>query len=78
MADARGTLLPGTAGRVYDTLALTEDNELTIALKTLGARMVSPLECRVITEVMTDLAATCGSSGCAGTAGRWRTSARTG
>jgi cellulose synthase/poly-beta-1,6-N-acetylglucosamine synthase-like glycosyltransferase len=53
VADLRGTLLPGPPGRVYDTLALTEDNELTVALKTLGARMVSPLECRVVTEVMT-------------------------
>jgi glycosyltransferase involved in cell wall biosynthesis len=53
VADSRGTLLPGPPGRVYDTLALTEDNELTVALKTLGARMVSPLECRVVTEVMT-------------------------
>ena len=31
-------LIPGTRGQVYDTLALTEDNELTLALKTLGAR----------------------------------------
>ena len=54
VADLRGTLMPGPPGRVYDTLALTEDNELTVALKTLGARMVSPLECRVVTEVMTN------------------------
>jgi len=27
----------GHHGQVYDTLALTEDNELTLALKTLGA-----------------------------------------
>ena len=54
VADLRGTLLPGPPGQVYDTLALTEDNELTVALKTLGARMVSPLECRVVTEVMTN------------------------
>ena len=38
---------------MYDTLALTEDNELTLALKTLGGRMVSPPQCRVTTEVMT-------------------------
>ena len=54
VADTRGTLIPGPPGRVYDTLALTEDNELTVALKTLGARMVSPIECRVTTEVMTN------------------------
>jgi len=52
VADSRGSLLPGDAGRVYDTLAMTEDNEMTLALKSLGARMVSPMQCRVITEVM--------------------------
>jgi cellulose synthase/poly-beta-1,6-N-acetylglucosamine synthase-like glycosyltransferase len=52
VAEARGTLIPGTSGQVYDTLALTEDNELTVALKTLGARMTSPPQCRVTTEVM--------------------------
>ena len=52
VADSRGTLIPGPPGQVYDTLAMTEDNELTLALKTLGARMVSPMQCRVITEVM--------------------------
>ena len=52
VAEARGTLIPGTRGQVYDTLALTEDNELTLALKTLGARMSSPPQCRVTTEVM--------------------------
>lgn len=44
-------LLPGT--RVYDTAALTEDNEITMALKHLGYRCVSPRECVVRTEVMT-------------------------
>lgn len=53
VAQARGTLIPGPPGKVYDTLALTEDNELTLALKSLGARMTSPPECRVTTEVMT-------------------------
>ena len=53
VAEARGTLIPGTQGQVYDTLALTEDNELTLALKTLGARLTSPPQCRVTTEVMT-------------------------
>ena len=53
VAEARGTLIPGTHGQVYDTLALTEDNEMTVALKTLGAKLVSPVECRVTTEVMT-------------------------
>jgi hypothetical protein len=34
-------------------LALTEDNELTLALKTLGAKMCAPPQCVVTTEVMT-------------------------
>jgi hypothetical protein len=37
--------LPGGTG-VYDPNAFTEDNELTLALKTLGYRPVSPPECR--------------------------------
>lgn len=52
VAEARGTLIPGRSGDVYDTLAMTEDNELTLALKSLGATLVSPPECRVVTEVM--------------------------
>ena len=52
VAAARGSVLPGVAGDVYDTYSLTEDNELTLALKTLGARMVSPRRCLVRTELM--------------------------
>ncbi|GAA1974151.1 hypothetical protein GCM10009798_39240 [Nocardioides panacihumi] len=52
VADSRGELIPGPAGMVYDTLAMTEDNELTLALKTLGAKLTSPPQCRVTTEVM--------------------------
>ncbi|MDO5513132.1 glycosyltransferase family 2 protein [Corynebacterium sp.] len=52
VARSRGTLLPGREGDVYDTAALTEDNELTLALKSLGGLMVSPNECSVVTEVM--------------------------
>jgi hypothetical protein len=37
VAAGRGTVLPGEAGQFYDTYSLTEDNELTLALKTLGA-----------------------------------------
>ncbi len=36
----------------YDTKALTEDNEITLALKTLGFGMISPRSCRVQTETM--------------------------
>lgn len=52
VAAQRGRALPGRRGEVYDTAALTEDNELTLALKTLGALMISPQECSVVTEVM--------------------------
>lgn len=52
VAAQRDRTIPGVHGDVYDTVALTEDNELTIALKSLGASMVSPPGCRVITELM--------------------------
>lgn len=52
VAHSRGRLIPGRHGDVYDTAALTEDNELTIALKSLGALMISPAQCSVVTEVM--------------------------
>jgi cellulose synthase/poly-beta-1,6-N-acetylglucosamine synthase-like glycosyltransferase len=52
VADRRGTVLPGVKGQVYDTYSLTEDNEVTMALKTLGASMVSPRGSRVRTELM--------------------------
>jgi len=52
VAKARGTLIPGVPGDVYDTRAMTEDNELTLALKSLGAALRSPAHCRVTTEVM--------------------------
>ena len=52
VADARGSRIPGRKGDVYDVASLTEDNELTIALKSLGALMVSPAECKVETELM--------------------------
>jgi len=52
VAAARGVFLPGSPGQVYDTAALTEDNELTLALKSLGATMTSPGECTDTTELM--------------------------
>ena len=57
VAQERGHFLPGTNGQVYDTAALTEDNELTLALKSLGALMTSPAECMVETELMPTLGA---------------------
>lgn len=52
IAESRNATIPGTPGDVYDTAALTEDNELTIALKSLGGLMISPQECTVVTELM--------------------------
>ncbi|HYO40741.1 MAG TPA: glycosyltransferase family 2 protein, partial [Nocardioidaceae bacterium] len=55
VAASRSRTLPGVHGDVYDTAALTEDNELTIALKSLGGLMVSPAQCTVVTELMPTL-----------------------
>ena len=52
VAAARGSRLPGHPGAVYDVASLTEDNEITLALKHLGHRLVSPRECVVWTELM--------------------------
>ena len=42
----------GETQGVYDTSALTEDNELTLCLKALGYRTISPKECLVFTAMM--------------------------
>ena len=42
----------GAVPHVYDTKALTEDNELTFALLHLGMHIIAPPECRLLTEVM--------------------------
>ncbi len=39
-------------GDVYDVEVLTEDFELTLALKHLGYEVVAPKECTLTTEVM--------------------------
>ncbi|MBB2987415.1 glycosyltransferase family 2 protein [Terracoccus luteus] len=49
---ARGTTLPGIRGDFYRTNALTEDNEITLAVKTLGLTVESPRECVSTTELM--------------------------
>ncbi len=56
VAEQRGTFLPGLMGDIYDTAALTEDNEITLALKHLGWGLVSPRECVVHTELMPTVA----------------------
>jgi cellulose synthase/poly-beta-1,6-N-acetylglucosamine synthase-like glycosyltransferase len=46
-------VLPGPrAGMVYSTQSITEDYELTLALKTLGVATLSPPECDAVTDVM--------------------------
>lgn len=52
VAATRGTDLPGVAGDVYDRGAITEDSELTLALKTLGWKAVAPGACVCTTELM--------------------------
>ncbi len=52
VAEQRGQSLPGEMGNIYDTSALTEDNEITLALKHLGWQMLSPRECVVHTDLM--------------------------
>jgi len=52
VASNRGAFLPGRRGDVYDVSALTEDNEMTLAMKHLSWGLVSPRECVVWTELM--------------------------
>jgi biofilm PGA synthesis N-glycosyltransferase PgaC len=52
VAAERGCTIPGVLGDVYDALVLTEDNELTLAIKSLGGLMISPPRCTLVTEVM--------------------------
>lgn len=42
----------GRRAQVYDTKALTEDNELTFAILALGYAIIAPEECGLSTEVM--------------------------
>lgn len=46
---------PGPVAPVYTMASLTEDGEITLALKTLGFECVSPGECKVTTEIMMTL-----------------------
>jgi cellulose synthase/poly-beta-1,6-N-acetylglucosamine synthase-like glycosyltransferase len=54
IAGRRSGKLPGGGDQVYGTGVLTEDNELTLALLHLGYAIVSPKECLLETEVMTN------------------------
>nr|WP_204975188.1 glycosyltransferase family 2 protein [Microbacterium esteraromaticum] len=46
--------IPGTGeiSHVYDTKALTEDNELTFAIQHIGYKIIAPPSCALKTEVM--------------------------
>ena len=57
VAGRRSGQLPdqGGGGFVYDTDSLTEDNELTLCIKELGFRVLSPKECVVETAIMPTL-----------------------
>jgi cellulose synthase/poly-beta-1,6-N-acetylglucosamine synthase-like glycosyltransferase len=48
----RGHLLPGTRGQIYNQASITEDDEVTLAVKSLGWRCLCPPECETTTEVM--------------------------
>ena len=52
VAAARGSALPGLQGDVYDRHAITEDSELTLALRTLGHELRSPVTMSCTTELM--------------------------
>ena len=54
VASERGEKVPGNRGDFYNSGALTEDNEMTLAMKTLGYRCVAGEGCETTTEVMPD------------------------
>ena len=55
VAANRGGALPGRSGDIYDVRSLTEDFELTLAMKTLGYQPISPKDVVAVTEVMLTL-----------------------
>jgi poly-beta-1,6-N-acetyl-D-glucosamine synthase len=57
IARERGHRLPGTRGQIYSQQSITEDDEITLAAKTLGWRCMSPAGCGTTTEVMPDVRA---------------------
>lgn len=53
VADMRGSnVIPGEKGLVYDECSLTEDYELTVALKRVGFDPRCAIDCVVVTDVM--------------------------
>jgi biofilm PGA synthesis N-glycosyltransferase PgaC len=55
IARERGRRLHGAPGEYYNTRGITEDNEITLALKTLGLRCIPAAGCLTVTEVMPTL-----------------------
>ncbi len=55
VAEARGTRIPGIRGTWFMEDSLTEDYELTLAIKSLGYHCTSTKRCAVVTDVMPDL-----------------------
>jgi|HubBroStandDraft_5_1064220.scaffolds.fasta_scaffold05648_2 biofilm PGA synthesis N-glycosyltransferase PgaC len=52
IARERGRSLPGTAGDYYNAGSITEDNEVTLAMKTIGYRCWCAAGSETLTEVM--------------------------
>jgi biofilm PGA synthesis N-glycosyltransferase PgaC len=52
VARERGHRLPGTLGEYYSSDSITEDDEITLALKTLGRRCLAVAGCQTMTELM--------------------------
>jgi cellulose synthase/poly-beta-1,6-N-acetylglucosamine synthase-like glycosyltransferase len=52
VAAERGQRLPGIPSEYYNSQSITEDDEITLALKTLGHRCLAVEGCETTTEVM--------------------------
>jgi cellulose synthase/poly-beta-1,6-N-acetylglucosamine synthase-like glycosyltransferase len=52
VAYERGLSLPGIPGQYYSHASITEDDEMTLAVKTLGWKCLSMARCETTTEVM--------------------------
>ncbi len=52
VARERGRTLPGIPGEFYSSTSITEDYEITLALKTLGYRCLCAPDCTATTELM--------------------------
>ncbi len=52
VAHERGRRLPGIPGEYYHSASITEDYEITLAVKTLGWRCLAPEGCTASTEIM--------------------------